>query len=164
MTKVKKYLGAICNNQSVYLNGLIGVIIYISLGYIAYININAAILNQNISDVIINSSAQDGINLAINFAQLYSAYTVMQLKKLKDTKIGFIAFGLILISQALFTNIITFVIMLFYVKHFVGFKKIKTLYLNAQNKRDIKITISSVMVFFVAIITFMLKIKLGILV
>ena len=88
----------------------------------------------------------------------------MQFKKLKDTKIGFIAFGLILISQALFTNIITFVIMLFYVKHFVGFKKIKTLYLNSQNKRDIKITISSVMVFFVAIITFMLKIKLGILV
>lgn len=164
MTKVKKYLSAICNNQSVYLNVLIGVIIYISLGYIAYININAAILNQNIADMIINSNTQEGINMVINFAQLYSAYAIMQFKKLKDTKTGFIAFGLILISQALFSNIITFVIMLFYVDHFVGFKEIKTSYLNAQNKRDIKITILSVMVFFVAIITFILKIKLGILV
>lgn len=162
MVKVKQLWCELLRNPDMYINMLIAVFIIFPLCYILYLQMSAMMLATDIM-TLIEKNNQEGVNIIVNFTALYAAFTMHKYKKDMRQKNAIVSFGLILFAQVFFLNMVTFIMMVFYIRHYIGWRNMKVYYCNAEACRNIPMFFCAMMVFMISIVTLWLKLKMGML-
>lgn len=160
MFKLTSNVFGVLSNEKQYLTLLVGILIALPIAYLGYLSMNAYIIGVSIPTILKNSNTES-INLIANLTSVYSAYVILQFRNNLNKKKGFIAFGIIFISQLFLMNQIMIAAMFYYVMHFVGFRKFKNYYITLEKSNHVAIILYSLLTLFISIIIFVIKLKVG---
>lgn len=147
--------------EKTYLYVLMAVCLLTPCAYMAYLNMSALMLNASMMDLLVNSSVES-VHLITNISALYSAYAIYQHAK-QATKASYLAMGILLLAQGFLMNWFILVMLLYYAIHYIGWKNISQTYHNADTKQNLKAMCSALLVLIVGILTFFMKVQLGML-
>ena len=161
MTRWIQSISKFSMNEHMYLYVLMMVCILTPCAYLAYLSMSAAMLETSIMDLLSNSSVES-IHLITNISAIYSAYSIYQHVK-QPTKMSYLSLILLVIAQGFLMNWFTLVMLLYYMFHYIGYRNWKMTFQNASAKQGWKALFPALLVLCVSILTFIMKIKLGLL-
>lgn len=162
MTRWMHQLTRIWKEDTMYLQMMIVCFFLIPIAYFMYLSMSASILNLDIMTLLTQSSVE-GINLLVNISMFYGAFVIRHYMHHGEERASLLAMGILFLSQICFLNPFTCFLFILYVNRFIGWKECKEYYCGLHKGIQWKALLPALLVLFIGIITFALKIKLQIL-
>lgn len=162
MIRCMSQVTRILKEERLFLQMVMVIFFLLPLAYFAYLSMSAAMLQSDLMHLLSQSSVE-GVHLIVNVSMFYSAYAIRLYLREGESRYANIAITLLGIAQILFLNPCTIFLLFFYIAHFHGWKEWKNRLFHTCDKGKWAILVPSVFVLLLAVITFVLKIKMQIL-